>query len=78
MTATVVPAVVVTGALAVLLVLFLCLAQHITTIQMTHGRPHRNIAAITTPVMIPVTLEVVRGLVVPVEMVMDSGGSVPV
>ena len=76
MTAIVVPEVVVTGALAVLLAFFLRLAQHTATIQMvTHRRPHRNTAAMTTPTMIPVMLAIVWELL---EIVTDSVGSVPV
>ena len=76
MIATVVPAAVVTGALAVLLALFLRLEQHTAIIQMMiHRRPHKNTAAITTPTIIPVMLEVVWELV---DIVTDSVGSVPV
>ena len=76
MTATAVPVAVVTGVLAVLLALFLRWAQHTTIIQMmTHGRPHRNTVAITTPTMIPVKLAVAWELV---EIVTDSVESVPV
>ena len=76
MIATVVPPVVVTGAFAAFLALFLRLEQHTAIIQMMiQRRPHKNTAAITTPTIIPVMLALVLELV---DIVTDSVGSVPV